>query len=130
MNTQQNIEPSNTSHINHLSASLVVNKQVFPLTKTVTRLGRHLENDIVIHEEFLSRYHAEVVLEDGNYVLYDKNSTGGTHVNGRKIDRCLLNSGDLISLVNVQIMFVNNNSSLVNKSTGMTQGLGDFRNGR
>ena len=130
MNTEQSDKPSFNSHGSQPGVSLVVNKQVIPLTKSITRLGRHLENDIVIHEDFLSRYHAEVVLENGQYVLYDKNSTGGTYVNGRKIDRCLLNSGDLISLVNIQIMFVNNNSGLVKKSTGMTQGLGGFRSDR
>jgi len=116
-----------TEHTNQNVASLVVNKQVIPLTKKITKLGRHLENDIVFHEEFLSRYHAEIILEDGQYVLHDKNSTSGTYVNGKKIDRCVLNSGDLISLVNIQIMFVNNNSSLMGRSTGMTQGLGGFR---
>lgn len=123
----QNQTPSFTTHTNQNVASLVVNKQVIPLTKMITRLGRFLENDIVFHEEFLSRYHAEINLEDGQYVLYDKNSTGGTYVNGKKIDRCVLNSGDLISLVNIQIMFVNNNSSLMGKSTGLTQGLGGLR---
>ena len=130
MNTEQLTDPSCNPSVNQPMASLVVNKQVIPLSKKVTRLGRHLDNDIVIHEEFLSRYHAEIILEEGQYVLYDKNSTGGTHVNGRKIDRCLLNSGDLISLVNIQIMFVNNNSNLLSKSNGMTQGLGGFRNER
>jgi pSer/pThr/pTyr-binding forkhead associated (FHA) protein len=122
----QNQTTSFTSHTNQNVASLVVNKQVIPLIKQVTKLGRHLENDIVFHEEFLSRFHAEIILENGQYILNDQNSTGGTYVNGKKIDRCVLNSGDLISLVNIQIMFVNNNSSLMSKSTGMTQGLGGF----
>jgi pSer/pThr/pTyr-binding forkhead associated (FHA) protein len=130
MNTDQLIDSTCNPSVNQPMASLVVNKQVIPLSKKVTKLGRHLDNDIVIHEEFLSRYHAEIILEEGQYVLYDKNSTGGTHVNGRKIDRCLLNSGDLISLVNIQIMFVNNNSNLLSKSNGMTHGLGGFRNER
>jgi pSer/pThr/pTyr-binding forkhead associated (FHA) protein len=130
MNVERTNEPSCNPPVSQHNASLIVNKQVIPLTKKVTKLGRHLENDIVIHEEYLSRYHAEIVFENGNYVLYDKNSTGGTHVNGRKVDRCLLNSGDLISLVNIQIMFVNCNSSLVSRSMGMTQGLGGFRNER
>jgi pSer/pThr/pTyr-binding forkhead associated (FHA) protein len=129
MNTEKE-DISRKHESNQFSASLVVNKQIIPLSKKVTRMGRHLENDIVFHEEFLSRYHAEIVMEEGQYVLYDKNSTGGTHVNGRRIDRCILNSGDLISLVNIQIMFINNNSSLVGKSTIMTQSLGDFRNER
>ena len=119
--------PSYKTNTAQRDASLVVNKQVIPLLKTITRLGRHLENDVVIHEDFLSRYHAEIILENGQYVLHDKNSTGGTYVNGKRINSCILNSGDLISLVNVQIMFVNNNSSLMSKSTGMTQGLGGLR---
>ena len=50
---------------------LIVNRQMIPLTKPVTTLGRHLGNDIVFHEEFLSRYHAEVAYEEGKYILYD-----------------------------------------------------------
>lgn len=130
MEKEQANEPSFASPASQPGASLVINRQVIPLTKDVTKLGRHMDNDIVIHEEFLSRFHAEVILEGANYVLYDKNSTGGTYVNGRKVDRCLLNSGDLISLVNIQIMFVNNNSSLLTRSMGMTQGLGGSRNDR
>jgi pSer/pThr/pTyr-binding forkhead associated (FHA) protein len=130
MTMEQNQDPAYRSNGNQRGASLIINKQVIPLTKKVTRLGRHLGNDIVFHEEYSSRYHAEVILEDREYVLYDKNSTGGTYVNGKKIDRCILNSGDLISLVNIQIMFVNNSSNLVSKSNGMTQGLGELRNER
>jgi pSer/pThr/pTyr-binding forkhead associated (FHA) protein len=111
-------------------ASLIVNRQVIPLTRGTTTMGRHLENDVVFHEDFLSRYHSEIILEDGQYVLYDKGSTGGTYVNGKKVERCILNSGDLISMANIQIMFVDNNSSLLNKSTGMTQGLGGLHDER
>jgi pSer/pThr/pTyr-binding forkhead associated (FHA) protein len=102
---------------------LIINKQIIPLKKTVTTLGRQLVNDIVFHEEFLSRFHAEIVHENDKYVLYDKDSTSGTFVNGRKIERCVLNSGDLISLANIYIMFVNNNPKFAGKSTGTTQSL-------
>jgi pSer/pThr/pTyr-binding forkhead associated (FHA) protein len=102
---------------------LIVNKQIIPLTKAVTTLGRQLDNDIVFHEEFLSRFHAAIVYENGQYVLYDKESTSGTFVNSRKIDRCVLNSGDLISLANIYIMFVNNNPTIAGKSLGTTQSL-------
>jgi pSer/pThr/pTyr-binding forkhead associated (FHA) protein len=105
------------------SVFLIVNKQIIPLTKPVTTLGRQLENDIVFHEDFLSRFHAEIVYENEKYVLYDKESTSGTFVNGRKIDRCVLNSGDLISLANIYIMFVNNSPKIAGKSMGMTQSL-------
>lgn len=102
---------------------LIINKQIIPLTKPVTTLGRQLENDIVFHEDFLSRFHAEITHEDDKYVLYDKNSTSGTFVNGRRIDRCVLNSGDLISLANIYIMFVNNNPKIAGKAMGTTQSL-------
>lgn len=104
-------------------ASLVVNRQVIPLARPVTTLGRHLENDVVFHEECLSRYHSKIVLEEGQYVLYDRDSTGGTFVNGKRVERCILNSGDLISLANINLMFVDNSSTLLSSSTGMTQGL-------
>jgi pSer/pThr/pTyr-binding forkhead associated (FHA) protein len=102
---------------------LIINKQIIPLIKPVTTLGRQLENDIVFHEEFLSRFHAEIVHENDKYVLYDKSSTSGTFVNGRKIDRCVLNSGDLISLANIYIMFVNNSPKIAGKSLSTTQSL-------
>jgi pSer/pThr/pTyr-binding forkhead associated (FHA) protein len=102
---------------------LIINKQIVPLTKKVTTVGRQLENDIVLHEDFLSRFHAEIIHENDRYVLYDKNSTSGTFVNGRRIDRCVLNSGDLISLANIFVMFVNNNPKIAGKSMGTTQSL-------
>ena len=96
---------------------------MIPLSKPVTTLGRQIGNDIVFQEEFLSRFHAEIILEHDKYVLVDKNSTSGTFLNGRRIDRCVLNSGDLIALANIYIMFVNNNPKIVGKSMGTTQSL-------
>lgn len=102
---------------------LIVNRQMIPLSKPLTTLGRHFENDIVFHEEFLSRHHAAIAYEGGKYIVYDQSSTSGTFVNGKKIDRCILNSGDLISFANINIMFVNNNAKIQVKSTGTTQSL-------
>ena len=110
------------------SVFLVFNRQIIPLEKAITRLGRQLDNDIVFNEEFVSRFHAEIRLEEGKYVLYDNESTSGTFVNSQKIDSCVLNSGDLISLASIQIMFVNNNARLVDKARGTTQGLPKYEN--
>ena len=107
---------------------LVFNRQIIPLDKKITRLGRQLDNDIVFNEEFVSRFHAEIRFEDGKYVLYDNESTSGTLVNSKKIDRCVLNSGDLISLASIQIMFINNNARLVDKARGTTQSLPNYGN--
>ena len=102
---------------------LIINQQITPLTKDVTSFGRHLDNDIVLQDESISRHHAEIRSADGKYILTDKQSTSGTFVNGRRVVRCVLNSGDLISLANIQIMFVNNNSKIVDHSALATSNL-------
>ncbi len=105
------------------SVFLIINRQMIPLEKKITRLGRQLDNDIVLHEEFISRFHAEIRYEDKKYVLYDNNSTAGTFVNSKRVDRCVLNSGDLITFSSIQIMFVNNNARLAVRAMGTTQNL-------
>jgi pSer/pThr/pTyr-binding forkhead associated (FHA) protein len=102
---------------------LIINQQITPLTKDVVRLGRQLDNDVVFQEESVSRNHAEIRCEKGKYFLHDLLSTSGTFVNNRRIERCLLNSGDLISLANVQFMFVNNNPRIASNSAISTRSL-------
>jgi pSer/pThr/pTyr-binding forkhead associated (FHA) protein len=102
---------------------LIINQQITPLTKEVTSFGRHLDNDVVLQDESISRHHADLRIEDGKYILTDNQSTSGTFVNGRRITRCVLNSGDLISLANLQIMFVNNNSKIADHSALATSKL-------
>jgi hypothetical protein len=119
------VEQNSTSDASSFEQSvfLIVNRQMIPLKKQVIRLGRQLENDIVFHEEFVSRFHAEIRFEDGKYILQDNESTEGIYVNSRKIDRCVLNSGDLISIGTIQMMFVINNAKLIDKAMGTTQSL-------
>lgn len=115
--------PSSSAPLLEQNVFLIVNRQMIPIEKTIFRLGRQLENDVVFHEEFVSRFHAEIRFDSGAFVLFDNESTGGTYVNGRKIDSCVLNSGDLISIGTIQIMFVNNNMRLMDRAKGTTQSL-------
>ncbi|MGB8212424.1 MAG: FHA domain-containing protein [Anaerolineales bacterium] len=102
---------------------LIINQQITPLSKEVTRLGRQLDNDVVFQEVSVSRTHAEIRCEDGKYILNDLHSTAGTFVNNRRVEKCLLNSGDLISLAGVQFMFVNNNPKIATNSVIATRAL-------
>ncbi len=52
------------------------------LTKPVIHVGRHLSNDVVVNDKRVSRYHAEVRFEHGQFVLYDLGSTNGVGING------------------------------------------------
>lgn len=49
------------------------------------RIGRHPDNDIVIDESNVSRFHAQVIPEDDHWIVLDNHSTNGTRVNDRRI---------------------------------------------
>ena len=102
-------------------AYLIINQQVFPLDRIVTNLGRRRENDIVIKEPEVSRQHAQIRYENGRFVLYDADSTGGTFVNGQQVDRSVLHTGDVIRMADVLITFVDGGSDFgeqLKKETG------------
>jgi pSer/pThr/pTyr-binding forkhead associated (FHA) protein len=98
------------------NAYLVINSQIFPLQRITTNIGRKLENDLVIQDALVSRLHAQIRYEDGQFVLYDMESTGGTFVNNKKVEHCVLYSGDIICLANMPLMFINDGPSMANKS--------------
>ncbi|MDT8422257.1 MAG: FHA domain-containing protein [Desulfuromonadales bacterium] len=59
----------------------------YPLTKTVTTIGRAPGNDIVIDHPAVSAWHARLEKEGEQYLVEDVNSTNGTRVNGQRIVR-------------------------------------------
>lgn len=61
------------------------------------RIGREASMcEIVLENPKVSRIHAEVVEVDGKVLLIDRNSSNGTYVNDRRIDRHYLHDGDII----------------------------------
>lgn len=56
--------------------------QPMQLTKQVIHIGRHLTNDVVVNDRRVSRYHAEIRYEHGQFMLYDLGSTNGVRING------------------------------------------------
>ena len=57
----------------------------YALRPGITTIGRSGDNDIVLDAPSVSAHHAEIRYENGRYILYDKGSTNGTFVNGRRI---------------------------------------------
>jgi serine protease Do len=61
------------------------------------RIGRERDIcEIVLENPKVSRLHAEVVSIDGKVLLIDRNSSNGTFVNDQKIDKRVLQDGDII----------------------------------
>jgi pSer/pThr/pTyr-binding forkhead associated (FHA) protein len=59
--------------------------QEFVIRKSVTTLGRALDNDIVIESGDVSRHHARFEFVDDALRLVDLNSTNGTRINGKSV---------------------------------------------
>jgi pSer/pThr/pTyr-binding forkhead associated (FHA) protein len=118
---------NNTTH-KEKKAYLIVNSQVFPLTKEVTTIGRKLDNDLVIQDILVSRKHAEIRYEDDQYFIFDLDSTGGTYLNNKKITEAKLFSGDLILISNIPLMFIDESKSLEADSSASTGELSEPEN--
>ena len=66
------------------------------LEHTPFSIGRKTDKDLVIADSRVSRDHAQIISENGEYWVVDQGSRHGTYVNGAKIDRRKLDKNDRI----------------------------------
>jgi pSer/pThr/pTyr-binding forkhead associated (FHA) protein/class 3 adenylate cyclase len=70
-----------------------------PLLARTSRLGRHPDNEIVLPEQGVSRFHAELTWDGDQLVFAHKSQVNPSYVNGDLVeDRVALRSGDTIQL--------------------------------
>ncbi|MFE7169774.1 FHA domain-containing protein [Streptomyces sp. NPDC057616] len=67
--------------------------------------GRKSDNDVIIVSVSASRFHAEIVTENGAYVLHDRGSRNGTFVNELRVERHELVPGDTIRIGDETFLF-------------------------
>ena len=73
--------------------------QVFHVPEGGLTLGRANENNIVILDDGVSRYHARLLYDGGSLWLQDAGSRNGVFVNGNRVtDHRALKVGDVIGL--------------------------------
>jgi pSer/pThr/pTyr-binding forkhead associated (FHA) protein len=78
----------------------------YTLRRRHTRIGRNLDNDIVIANDRVSRYHAEVTREGGELMIMDAGSRNGVWLNGSKVTAPTpLRSGDNVRLGRQEFTF-------------------------
>lgn len=84
---------------------MVEGDHVYSLIEPVVNIGRRVDNHLVIKDKRVSRLHAQLRLVDNKYVIFDLDSTSGTFVNDNLIQQHTLESGDVISLAGVHLVF-------------------------
>ena len=79
----------------------------YRLEKSIVRIGRVNNNDLMVEDKWLSRYHAEIRRkEDGEYYIADVGSQNGTRLNDERIEtESRLQNHDLIVLGDTKIVF-------------------------
>ena len=65
---------------------------------TATRIGRALNNDIVVSDASVSRHHASIEYRHGGFVLRDLGSQNGTWLAGQRVSEVSLGRGDALRL--------------------------------
>ena len=66
-------------------------------------VGRCDGCDVVLSDSTVSRWHARLVWRDGAWIVQDLDSTNGTLVNGRPVQRCEVRPGDRLALGDIEL---------------------------
>ena len=96
--------------MNRIQAYLIVQKgleeeKVFSLNDRVT-IGRETGNDICLTNRTVSRKHALVYRIKDQVIIEDLGGYNGTFVNGKRIKKTVLSSGDTLQMGKVILRFL------------------------
>lgn len=92
-------EPFRSSSIGFVLISRINARSRHVLREGVTTIGRAQENDVVISDALVSRYHARITLNENTCRITDLGSGNGTFLNGHQIAGTKpLHSGDVIRI--------------------------------
>ncbi len=64
----------------------------------INRVGRTIDNEIVINHPSISAHHASICKKGNVYEIEDLNSRNGVYINGRKIIKSIISSDDKVTL--------------------------------
>lgn len=84
---------------------IIEGQRVFDLGMPTVRIGRAFDNDLILEDRRVSRYHAQLRLRYGRYMLQDLGSSGGTLVNGYPVQEIALRHGDVLSLSGLELVY-------------------------
>ena len=77
----------------------------FELSESLLRLGRDASSTIQLHDTEVSRQHAELRRSGKHFTISDLGSSNGTFVNGERIRRQPLSSGDQVQIGQTMMLY-------------------------
>jgi pSer/pThr/pTyr-binding forkhead associated (FHA) protein len=77
-----------------------------PLDKERITIGRRDDNDVRLEDGATSGHHAAIITVLNDSFLQDLNSTNGTFINGKRIQKHALRSGDVITIGRTRLEYV------------------------
>ncbi len=77
----------------------------FGLDDVLLSIGRDPRNTVRLADKEVSRVHAYIKLTNGGYVIADRNSSNGTYVNERRVQKYRLNPQDVIRCGQTTLLF-------------------------
>ncbi|HXU31453.1 MAG TPA: FHA domain-containing protein, partial [Thermoanaerobaculia bacterium] len=81
-----------------LRYSIEDQERTLPLSGTRLRIGREVDNDIVLPDPSVSRQHAELVHQAGAWIARDLKSTNGIQLNRTPVLEARLQPGDRLTI--------------------------------
>jgi len=79
----------------------------YPLDQETLTIGRKASNDIHIDNLAVSGKHAKVLTILNDSFIEDLDSTNGTFINGAKINRHVLQNGEIIAIGKHELIYIN-----------------------
>jgi len=90
----------------------------FQIDKEKITIGRSKDNNLILSDKTVSRYHTEILETKEGYILKDLGSENGTKVNRESIQSILLKHKDEIKIGSSSLVFLTKKDSLVLTTDG------------
>ncbi len=91
--------------------------KIYPIVSETVRIGRHSSCDLFLDHNGVSREHARLTSENGQFFIEDIKSRNGTFLNGQPVtEKTPVKSGDVLCFCDVELVFLTGDPSESSKS--------------